>query len=262
MTYSPLIAYTVPFRDEYDSRRGALISRINVHHWAGAWGGDAPLLAPGAPSANYIIQPDGTIVGQVPEGLRAWTSGSWEADAPAITVEVANAPGAGPVNNSHDHPDAWRVTDAAYDALCRLVADIGQRYGWHDFGPARIRGHREFVSTACPGGWLWTRIQNGDIRARAQQITTTIITKPLSFGGNMFILSNDKAPDQLVLVTVDGGQFRARYLEDPVERATILAIAPPLPRSLCDEQTMNMFLDRAGYEYGQPVPPLKVQVAG
>lgn len=169
MTFSKLTAYTIPHRDKYSSRGGAGIVRLNLHHWAGTSGGIERMKDPKADvSCNYLILSDGMLVGQVPEEYRAWTSGSPGADNPAITVEVQNS-GGRPAGVSNDlDPRAWPVTDAAFKTLCALLADLYTRYRWADMGESRLRGHREFASTACPGGYLWARRD----RARADALAS------------------------------------------------------------------------------------------
>lgn len=150
MSFSPLTSSTVPSHGKQTSRFGRSISRIIVHHWAGTTGGDSRLTNPNAEvSANYILYSDGRLVGQVPEEFRAWTSGSWEVDSPSITIEIQNSAVGGD----------WPVSDAAVAKLTELIADLGRRYGWGSiaFG-AQVRGHREFVATACPGPYLWSRL--------------------------------------------------------------------------------------------------------
>lgn len=159
MTFSSLIARTAPHHNKYASRQGTAISRIIVHHWAGTAGGDARLTNPNAEvSANYILYGDGTLVGQVPEEYRAWTSGSWDADAPSITIEVQNSAVGG----------EWPVSQAAINKLTQLIADLGKRYGWGTIDRSRVRGHREFYATACPGPFLWDRLSS--IAAEANKI--------------------------------------------------------------------------------------------
>ena len=149
MTFSALISGTVPHHGKYSSRSGVKVSRIILHHWAGVYGGDTRLTNPNqAVSANYIVYSDGRIVGQVPEEYRAWTSGGWDYDAPSITIECQNSSVGGD----------WPVSAAAFNALIRLYADIASRYGFNKNSPATLRGHREFVATACPGPYLWARL--------------------------------------------------------------------------------------------------------
>lgn len=156
MTFSSLTSGTLPHHNKFASRQGRGVSRVIVHHWAGTQGGDSRLVNPNADvSTNYILYSDGTLVGQVPEEYRAWTSGSWDADSPSITVEVQNSTGA----------PHWRVSDKAIAKLIELIADIARRYRWGSVSSSRVRGHREFAATACPGPYLWPRL--GSIRSQA-----------------------------------------------------------------------------------------------
>lgn len=150
MVFSPLTASTVPHSNKFSSRGGAGVQRIIVHHWAGTQGGDARLINPTQEvSANYILYSDGTLVGQVPEEYRAWTSGSPAADNPSITIEI---------QNSSNAPE-WRVSDAAIGKLIQLIADLATRYNWSGtIDRTRVRGHQEFASTACPGPYLYPQL--------------------------------------------------------------------------------------------------------
>lgn len=158
MTFSPLTSRVIPHRGKYSSRNGAPIIRLIAHHWASIAGGEERMQNPDAKvSCNYLIRSSGELVGQVPEEYRAWTSGSPEADGPSITVEIQNSGGA--VNDDDDDPNSWPITNAAFATLCALLADLYVRYEWSDLSLARLRGHREFSRTACPGGYTWHRRQ-------------------------------------------------------------------------------------------------------
>lgn len=157
MTFSSLISGTLPHHNKFSSRYGAKVTRGINHHWAGVSGGDARLLNPNeAASANYILYSDGRLFGQVPEEYRAWTSGSPEADNSSITIEIQNSGRA--VNNNDNDPNSWPISPRAMNTLIALWADVGRRYGWGKIDRSRIRGHREFASTACPGGYVWHRL--------------------------------------------------------------------------------------------------------
>lgn len=149
MTFSALTARAVPHHGKYSARGGSAVSYMIVHHWAGTSGGDARLVNPDqGVSASYILYGSGELVGQVPEEYRAWTSGSPAADNPAITVETQNSAVGGD----------WPVSDAALEKLARLAADLCERYGWGQLDRNRVRGHREFAQTACPGPYLFARL--------------------------------------------------------------------------------------------------------
>lgn len=151
MTVSALAVGSIPHHKKFNTRDGTTITRVIPHHWAGTSGGDVTLADPKREaSANYLIFTDGTIKSQVPEEYRAWTTGSWAVDACSITVEI---------QNSTNGPE-WRVSDKAIAALVNLIADIARRYKWGSVPAWRVRGHREFVATACPGPYLFPKLGN------------------------------------------------------------------------------------------------------
>lgn len=166
MTFSPLISGTVPHNGKYSSRQGRPVAKVVQHHWAGTGGGIERMSGPDEASCTYIITTDGRILGHVPEEFRPWTSGSFEADSDAITIEVQNTNGR--VNGSDDDPSSWQISDAAYNSIIALLADVAHRYGWDGISSSNYRGHREFSSTACPGGYLWSRMD--ETRAAAQAL--------------------------------------------------------------------------------------------
>ena len=164
MTTSKLATRSIPY--VYNgpggvkyTERGTSVSRMVIHHWAGTSGGLERLGNPNVDvSANYLILSDGTIVSQVPEEYRAWTSGSPAADNPSITVEVQNSTGA---------PD-WKISAKAYDALTRLIADVAERHGFATLSSSNVKGHQDFAPTACPGPYLYPRL--GKLAAAAQKL--------------------------------------------------------------------------------------------
>lgn len=158
MTFSSLISGTVPHHNKYSNRNGQPIVRVIPHHHAAvSFAGYNRLVDPNQQaSANYIILTDGRIFGQVPEEFRAWTSGSFEADAPSITYEIQNSGVA--VNGNDNDPNSWPISSAAYNSAVKLTADIANRYKWGAVSHGNVRGHREFSSTACPGGYVWNRL--------------------------------------------------------------------------------------------------------
>lgn len=110
-------------------------------------------------SCNYVVGRDGSIGLVVEEGDRSWCSSNADNDHRAITIEVACEP---------YHP--YEVTDAAYQALIDLLADICRRNP--GIGELRWEGdksligqtarqnmtvHRWFANKACPGDWLYER---------------------------------------------------------------------------------------------------------
>ena len=148
MTYSPLVSHV--HLSPNCVKRTQPITGITPHHVAG----DASVEALGVHfatsgvSANYGIGSDGRIACFVPEDYRAYTSSNRENDERCITIEVANCGG---------EPD-WPVSDAAYESLVALCADICKRHGFqlHFTGDkeGNLTMHKFFAPTACPGPYL------------------------------------------------------------------------------------------------------------
>ena len=120
-------------------------------------------------SSNYGIGLDGRIGLYVEEKDRSWCSSSASNDHRAITIEVAS-----------DTYQPYRVTDAAFDSLILLVADICKRNGiqkliWSNNKADRINHrngcnmtvHRDFANKACPGDYLYNR--HGEIAQRVNE---------------------------------------------------------------------------------------------
>lgn len=161
MTFSPLSTRSVSTR-KYSSRRGKRVSKLIIHHTAGGTNaGNVALLSTGARkvSATYCLETTGRLTGIVPEQFRPWTSGSFRADGDAVTVETVNSGGAS---------KGWPVTSAQLEMLAQLAADLCRRYKWGKLDRSRVRGHREFASTACPGPYLYPRLDQ--IIRRANEI--------------------------------------------------------------------------------------------
>lgn len=156
---SGLASSWVDFGNKNSNARNQKISKITIHHMAGNM--DAAACAKmhrnGSASANYYIGSDGTIVGGVVEGRRAWTSSSGSNDHQALTFEVANCGGS---------PD-WKVSDAAYNSMIALCRDICSRYGitaeYTGNSSGTLTTHKMFASTACPGPYLEGRLKSGKI---------------------------------------------------------------------------------------------------
>ena len=154
MTFSSLISGTVPHHNKHRGRGPC--NRMVDHHWAGTVGGDTRLKDPNQDvSANYILYTDGTLIGQVPEEHRPWTTGP-TGDAGSITVEIQNSSGA---------PN-WSITDAQAKMLARLKADLSKRYGWGALHRGtNVRVHQDFAATACPGPDVLRRLPSVIVEA-------------------------------------------------------------------------------------------------
>ena len=111
-------------------------------------------------SSNYGIGYDGSIGQYLPESYRSWCTSSYDNDNRAITIEVAS-----------DIHDPYKVTEKAYNALIKLLADICRRNGkkkllWFgdkakslSYAPKSdelvMTVHRWFAIKACPGDYLY-----------------------------------------------------------------------------------------------------------
>ena len=174
-TNSPLVTYKriSPFKTP---NRNAPIDTITIHCYVGqvtAKQGCDYFATTAECSAQYVVGKDGSIGLSVEEKDRAWTTGGKDSngniiyvngisgadnDHRAVTIEVAS---------DTTHP--YAVTDQAYNALIKLVADICKRNGikkllWN--GDKSLVGkvseqnmtvHRWFAQKACPGDYLYNR---------------------------------------------------------------------------------------------------------
>lgn len=135
-------------------------------------------------SSNYGVDKDGRIGLYVDESMRAWTTGGYDSkgnairvngisgsdiDHRAITIEVAS-----------DAFSPYAITDAAYEGLIKLLADICKRYP--SIGRLRWKGdkslvgktdkqniavHRWFAYKSCPGDYIYERL--GEIAAEVNR---------------------------------------------------------------------------------------------
>ena len=108
-------------------------------------------------SSNYGIGYDGRIGLYVEEKDRSWCTSSASNDNRAITIEVAS---------DTYHP--YRVNDAAYKSLIKLLVDICKRNGikklvWSTNKSERMNHrngcnmtvHRDYANKSCPGDYLY-----------------------------------------------------------------------------------------------------------
>lgn len=135
------------------------ISKITIHHMAG----DLSLESVGAlfsrrdmqSSANYAIDSDGNVALYVEEANRAWSSKNRANDEQAITIEVAN----------DEMYGDWHVSDAAFEKLVELCADICERNGIEKLeftgdADGSLNYHGMLSDTECPGPYLKSRMQD------------------------------------------------------------------------------------------------------
>ena len=155
MSDSPLTSYTAISPNS--NPRVYPITKITPHHMAGNLTveqcGSVFASSARQASSNYGIGSDGRIGLYVPENRRSWASSDWDNDQRAVTIEVADEAVGEP----------WRVSDAAWESLVDLCADICERNGIpelvYDGTPnGTLTEHRMFASTACPGTYLHGRM--------------------------------------------------------------------------------------------------------
>ena len=127
MTFSPLTNTTIPANGRYNTRKYR-VSGFTVHHQDGVNAHGEASNPNRQVSANYWITNEGTIIGNIPEEYRAWTTGASgypagaESDHRNITVEVSNSP-EGKRNGT------WAISAAAKTSLEKLMGDVFRRYG-------------------------------------------------------------------------------------------------------------------------------------
>lgn len=196
MTHSSLASKVmIAHGGNYQRGRGGYkIGKITPHHMAAIWTAERCAqsfqVAGRYASANYCIGFDGTIVCNVEEENRAYTSSSAWNDNQAITIEVANSTGA---------PN-WEISKAAWNSLVNLCVDICKRYGFRlDYtgnSSGSLTEHRMFSATACPGPYMHARMAQlaQEVNARLDGGATT--PTPSTGGG--------KSIDQLAQEVIAG----------------------------------------------------------
>lgn len=172
-TNSPLVTYTNITEHKTKNRKHA-IDTITIHcivaQWTAKEGCDYFATTDRECSANYVVGKDGSIGLSVDEKDRSWCSSNAANDHRAITIEVAS-----------DKKAPYAVTNAAYNALISLVADICKRNGikklvWSTEKDDRVNHkngcnmtvHRDYANKSCPGEYLYER--HGDIAAKVNAI--------------------------------------------------------------------------------------------
>lgn len=165
------------YSPNHSGQRNHSIDTITIHCMAGQMSAEScgNLFSSSSveASSNYGVGPDGKIGLYVEEKNRSWCSSNGANDNRAVTIEVAS--------NSY-HP--YAVTDAAYNATIKLVADICIRNGirtlkWstskydrmNHVNGCNMTVHRDYANKACPGDYLYERM--GDIARKANAIIST-----------------------------------------------------------------------------------------
>lgn len=146
------------------NKRIAKIDTITIHHAAGVGTAQeiANIFKNSKGSCNYCIGYDGTIACSVAEEYRSWASNNANNDHRAITFEVSN--------DGQDYYN-WSVSEKALEALIVLIADCCKRNDikalkWstkkderkNHLNGCNMTVHRDFVATACPGQFLFSKM--------------------------------------------------------------------------------------------------------
>ena len=139
-------------RKGYDGKKNYTIQEITVHHAAGVI--TLPTLKQvylnRGVSAHYGVR-DNAVMQSVLEENTAWTNGNEAANSRAVTIEVCNSEGA---------PD-WAISNESYDTLIELVYDIAKRNNLLPLVKGvSLTWHRMYSNTACPGNYLFNRLDN------------------------------------------------------------------------------------------------------
>lgn len=165
MSHSPLAGLSVPADpSNYTAGRpGGGIEKITVHHMAGVLSAERCgqiFQNPGRNgSSHYGIGVDGEIAVYVEEENTAWTDSNWNSNIHSVTIE----------NSNSDTGGDWPVSDATYNSLIKLVADIAKRNGLGKLVPGQnLTWHSMYASTTCPGDYLRARMD--DIANKANEI--------------------------------------------------------------------------------------------
>lgn len=161
---------------KWSSRGGKKPNKIIPHHHAGNLTPKqflAIMQSTRQMSPTVSVHTDGTVYAWVPEEMRPWTTGSYEADQTALTLEIANDEIGG----------NWHISDKAYKLAVQICAEWCKRYGitpvWKPNRKGTIQMHKEWANTACPGPYLSNKITSGqfakDINAILNPVPKTKI---------------------------------------------------------------------------------------
>lgn len=197
-TNSKLVNHTHLSPNRYNGRN--CIDTITIHCVVGQCSveslGNIFASASREASSNYGVGYDGRIGLYVEEKNASWCSSSYSNDNRAITIEVAS-----------DTYDPYAVTEKAYNALIKLVADICKRNGikqlkWSTNKSDRMNHrngcnmtvHRDYANKSCPGDYLYNRM--GDIAKKVNALLGSASSStPSSSTGTSTTTSSVKAGD-------------------------------------------------------------------
>jgi hypothetical protein len=145
--------------------RNEKIKKIIVHHAGGIISAEALANLFANPerkaSATYVIGNDGTIIRCLDENVTPGTSGGYEYDKDAVTIEVSDGMNAAP----------WTVSAKALKSLIMLCADIAKRNGLGNLVKGNnLCWHSMYQATACPGEYLLSKMNY--IASEANKLNT------------------------------------------------------------------------------------------
>lgn len=164
MSNSSLVTVRVPAHpSNYTKGRNTRITDVTIHHMAGVLSAEACgnifARAGRNGSAHYGIGNSGEVGQYVDEADTAWTNSNWPSNCRSVTIETSNSATGGD----------WPVSDAAYNTLIKLVADIAKRNNLGTLVAGKnLTWHSMFAPTTCPGDFLRARVE--EIARKANEI--------------------------------------------------------------------------------------------
>lgn len=164
MSHSPLATISVPANSTNYTygRPNGRITKITVHHMAGILSAERCGQIFQNPNRNgsshYGIGLNGEIGVYVEEENTAWTDSNWDSNIHSVTIENSNN-----VNGGN-----WSVSDATFDSLVKLCADIAKRNGLGRLVAGQnLTWHSMYAATTCPGDYLRSRMNELAEKANA-----------------------------------------------------------------------------------------------
>lgn len=203
MARSPLATVTIQANgSNYTAGRSAKISQITIHHMAGVLSveqcGNVFARAGRGASAHYGIGGDGRIASYVDENDTAWSDANWASNCRTVSIETANSSTGG----------NWPVSDAAFDSLCKLVADVAKRNGLGTLVKGQnLCWHSMFAATTCPGDYL--RGKMDELARRANELMGSETPAPAPSTGK----SLDEIANEVIAGKWGNGDDRRNRLQ-------------------------------------------------
>lgn len=164
MSHSSLATISVPAstNNYTQGRPNGGITKITVHHMAGVLSAERCGQIFQNPnrhgSSHYGIGLEGEIAVYVEEENTAWTDSDWESNIHSVTIE----------NSNNQNGGNWSVSDATFDSLVKLCADIAKRNGLGKLEVGKnLTWHSMYASTSCPGDYLRSKMQELADKANA-----------------------------------------------------------------------------------------------